>query len=101
MKIIVLAIILALSCIAGPAQTTPKPSPSTTPVQRRAPTAFDLSEYGVALRTEPRLTIMMAALEAAGFQASESGAQPSVFRAQVRKDLTDLDPDLRSRLKTF
>lgn len=43
----------------------------------------------------------MAALEAAGFQANAPGAEPSVFRAQVRKDLADLDPDLRNRLRTF
>ena len=43
----------------------------------------------------------MAALEAAGFQAGAPGAEPSVFRAQVRKDLADLDPDLRNRLRTF
>jgi hypothetical protein len=41
---------------------------------------------------------MMAALEAAGF---DPGAEPSAFRAQVRKDLAGLDPDLRGRLRTF
>ena len=44
---------------------------------------------------------MMAALEAAGFDPVAAGAEPSVFRAQVRKDLADLDPDLRNRLRTF
>jgi hypothetical protein len=44
---------------------------------------------------------MMAALEAAGFDPTASGGEPSVFRAQVRKDLADLDPELRSRLRTF
>jgi len=42
---------------------------------------------------------MMAALDVAGFDPGP--AEPSVFRAQVRKDLSDLDPDLRSRLRTF
>jgi hypothetical protein len=44
---------------------------------------------------------MMAALEAAGFDPVTAGDEPSVFRAQVRKDLADLDPDLRNRLRTF
>jgi len=44
---------------------------------------------------------MMAALEAAGFDPEPAGAQPSAFRAQVRKDLSDLDPELRNRLRTF
>jgi hypothetical protein len=44
---------------------------------------------------------MMAALEAAGFNALPAGAEPSAFRAQVRNDLAGLDPDLRSRLRTF
>ena len=43
---------------------------------------------------------MMAALEAAGFDP-QPGKEPSVFRARVKKDLTDLDPDLRNRLRTF
>jgi hypothetical protein len=104
MKTFVFTILLALSGTVAFSQPTPKPSPSPTPaarVQQRPPATFDLLEYGVAFRTEPRLIIMMAALEAAGFQASASGAPPSVFRAQVRKDLTDLNPDLRGRLRTF
>jgi hypothetical protein len=43
----------------------------------------------------------MAALEAAGFDPVAAGAEPSVFRAQVRRDLSNLDPDLRNRLRTF
>ena len=44
---------------------------------------------------------MMAALEAAGFDPVPAGAEPSAFRAQVRKDLASLDPDLRNRLRGF
>jgi len=107
-KITSASILFALSFMAlqsqALAQTKPAPSPtpSTTPqVQRRQPASFELSEYGVSFQTEPRLIIMMAALEAAGFDPTPAGATPSVFRAQVRKDLADLDPDLRSRLRTF
>jgi hypothetical protein len=70
-------------------------------VPQRQPTAFDLTTYGVTINVEPRLIIMMAALEAAGLDATPAGAEPSVFRAQVRRDLANLDPDLRARLRRF
>ena len=34
---------------------------------QREPASFDLAEYGISFQIEPRLIIMMAALEAAGF----------------------------------
>ncbi|HEY8186321.1 MAG TPA: hypothetical protein VIF64_09645 [Pyrinomonadaceae bacterium] len=116
-KIILLAFFFPLTCtiahsqmradFAGPQQSATPPAQTSAPrqqpssqVPQRQPVGFDLSEYGVTFQTEPRLIIMMAALEAAGFDPGPDGA-PSVFRAQVRKDLTDLDPDLRNRLRTF
>ena len=87
---------------AGQSRATPTPAPSPqTRVQQRPSASFELSEYGVSFQTEPRLIIMMAALEAAGFDPTGAGSDTSVFRAQVRKDLADLDPDLRNRLRTF
>ena len=96
---------------APPRRNSGSPSPAASPQtrqpsavqqsQQRQPAAFDLAEYGVSFQTEPRLIIMMAALEAAGFDPVPAGAEPSVFRAQVRKDLADLDPDLRRRLQAF
>jgi hypothetical protein len=113
-QIISLTILLAIASVAGAvaysqtnpsagqSRPTPTPAPSPQPrVQQRESASFDLSDYGVTLQPEPRLIIMMAALEAAGFDPTTSGGDPSVFRAQVRKDLADLDPDLRSRLRTF
>lgn len=44
---------------------------------------------------------MMAALEAAGWNPLPAGREPSAFRALVRKDLANLDPQLRERLRTF
>ena len=80
----------------------PTPSPRTAPqVQQRSATTFDLAEYGVAFHTDPRLIVMMAALEAAGFDPTPPGREPSAFRAQVRRDIAGLDPDLRNRLRTF
>jgi len=110
MKIIPLAIVLVLGSIAGFSQSPAEVKPGSTaaprasatpPVPRRPPSGFELSEYGVSFQSEPRLIIMMAALEAAGFDPASPGGTPSVFRAQVRKDLADLEPDLRSRLRSF
>src|SRR6266550_7075398 len=105
-KTIFLTTILALSYAIGYSQTktTPATSPRTSAgpqVQQREAASFELADYGVTFNVEPRLIIMMAALEAAGFAPDPTGAEPSVFRAQVRKDLSDLDPDLRNRLHTF
>jgi hypothetical protein len=107
MKKIVLSITLLLvSCPSSMAQPKPVTTPSLQSTQRMPSprpqaASFDLASYGVSFDVEPRLIIMMAALEAAGFEATPAGADPSVFRAQVRKDLANLDPDLRARLRTF
>jgi hypothetical protein len=86
-------------------QATPNPTPASRPdgaqTQRRPAASFDLAEYGVEFHADPRLIVMMAALEAAGFDPVAPGRQPSAFRSQVRKDLETLDPDLRSRLRAF
>lgn len=87
------------------AQNNPQPQPSprpvqTTPAEPRA-AAFDLSEYGVRIQPDARLIVLMAALDAAGFDSVAEGQQPSPFRAQVRKDQAELDADLRTRLRRF
>ena len=43
----------------------------------------------------------MAALEVAGFDPTPAGRTPSAFRTKLRKDFANIDPDLRTRLKTF
>ncbi|HEY0724150.1 MAG TPA: hypothetical protein VGD41_09235, partial [Pyrinomonadaceae bacterium] len=71
---------------------------SSQPVQQRPGATFEVSEYGVDFQADPRLIVMMAALDVAGF---DSGRAPTTFRMKLRKDLANLDPDLRTRLKTF
>src|SRR5207253_8342658 len=39
--------------------------------------------------------------DAAGFDPTPKGEDPSVFRAQVRKDQASLDPDLKKRMASF
>lgn len=103
-QIISLTVLLALASTAAFSQTQTRGAGTAQTqgrVQVSAPAGFDLSDYGVDFQTEPRLIIMMAALEAAGFDPLPAGAEPSEFRAKVRKDLATLDPELRNRLRTF
>lgn len=92
MKLFLLTL-LATSLFAGVA--------SSQTVQQRPGATFEVSEYGVDFQADPRLIAVMAALDTAGFDPSPAGRAPSVFRAKLRKDLANVDPDLRNRLKTF
>ncbi|HSK64440.1 MAG TPA: hypothetical protein VK893_11380, partial [Pyrinomonadaceae bacterium] len=107
MKKALLSILTALYCagVVSPQNIQQKPAqPAPTqqpPVQQKPATSFEVSEYGVDFQTDPRLIIVMAAIEAAGFDPVPPGRTPSAFRARLRKDLANLDPDLRQRMKTF
>ena len=70
-------------------------------VQQRQGATFEVSEYGVDFQADPRLILVMAALDVAGFDPTPAGRAPSAFRTKLRKDLANVDPDLRNRLKTF
>ena len=100
--LIVLATILVPGVVSSQT-TTPSPAPQrqAPPVQQRQGTPFEVSEYGVVFEADPRLIVVMAALEAAGHDPVPAGRAPSAFRAKLRKDLANLDPDLRDRLKNF
>jgi hypothetical protein len=102
--------LILIFVFAGAAQAQPPASSSPSPPSTRAQTPlaqtqtatpFDLSEYGVSLQADARLIIMMAALDAAGFDPTPPGKEPAAFRLLVRKDQTNLDPGLRERLKSF
>lgn len=85
-------------------QTKPSPVSPQSPVsqrrgQREIP--FSLAEYGVGFQPDARLIVVMAALDAAGFDPTPTGRDLSVFRARVRKDQAGLDPNLRERLRAF
>ncbi|HEX6046040.1 MAG TPA: hypothetical protein VFZ22_16220 [Pyrinomonadaceae bacterium] len=86
--LVILAILLLVVGVS--AQTAPQ----------RQGAAFEVSEYGVDFQADQRLIVVMAALDAAGFDPTP-GREPSGFRAKLRKDLAALDPDLRTRLRAF
>jgi len=77
------------------------PGPTPPATQTRSTTPFDLSDYGVQVQPDARLIIMMAALDAAGFDPTPPGKQTSPFRRLVHKDQEALDPALRERMKNF
>jgi hypothetical protein len=88
-----------------PAQTTTTPTTPTTQQPRPQPQparngSFDLRDYGVQFSLETRLVVMMAALDAAGFDPAP-GKPISAFRARVRADQSALDPVLRAQLQRF
>jgi tetratricopeptide (TPR) repeat protein len=96
----------------SPAQSKQKPSGAQAAGQQparqqqptpapRPPDAPDLNTYGIQISPDPRIIAMMAALDAAGWDPTPSGAPPSVFRATVRKDAAALDPALRTRMREF
>jgi len=90
--------------VAASQTTTPSPAPRSqtpAPVQQRPATPFEVSEYGVDFVADQRVIVVMAALEAAGYDPLPAGRAPSSFRTRLRKDLANLDPDLRTRLKNF
>ena len=94
-----LLILLITVLSAGVVSSQTPQAPQT--VQQRQGASFEVSEYGVDFQADPRLIVMMAALDVAGFDPSTTGRAPSTFRVKLRKDLANLDPDLRTRLKTF
>jgi hypothetical protein len=85
-----------------PVQQQPAQQPAQQPpVQQRPAAPFEISEYGVDFRADPRLILMMAALDVAGLDTTPAGRQPSAFRVKLRNDLANLDPALREKMKTF
>jgi hypothetical protein len=92
-----------------PAKPTQKPSDAQSSKQQPAqqqrtpppPVSPDLKDYGIEIAPDPRLVVMMAALDAAGWDPTPAGEKPSVFRELLRKDQAALDPVLRKRMQDF
>lgn len=100
-KFLLITTTILCTCGIVFSQATPTPTPTQQRPQQRSSTPFQLAEYGIDVQADPRLIVVMAALEAAGWNAVPAGREPSAFRAMVRKDLANLDPELRERLRVF
>jgi len=101
--LILLITVLSAGVVSSQAvQQKPGQQPPTQPpVPQRQGSTFEVSEYGVDFQADPRLILVMAALDVAGLDTTPTGRQPSAFRTKLRKDLASLDPTLRERMKVF
>src|SRR5437868_646747 len=59
------------------------------------------ADVNVRIESDPRTLIVMAAINVAGFDAETGGLPLSPLRAELRKDLVNIDPQLRARLSAF
>ena len=103
MKHSLLILIITVLCggVVSSQTVQREPAQQQPPVQQRPKTGFEVSEYGVDFQADPRLIVVMAALDMAGLDATPANRQPSAFRTKLRKDLANLDPALREKMKTF
>nr|AUN36120.1 hypothetical protein [uncultured bacterium] len=102
--LILLITVLSAGVVSSQAvqqQPAQQPAQQQPRVQQRPGAPFEISEYGVDFQADPRLILVMAALDVAGLDTTPAGRQPSAFRVKLRKDLANLDPALREKMKTF
>src|SRR5258708_12193039 len=96
--------LLVTALVVGVAQAQLKTSPSPTPQSPQLPQTprpgapFELSEYGVSLQPDARLIILMAPLDAADFDPTPPGKQPSTFPALAPTHHPNPHPSLPHRL---
>jgi hypothetical protein len=90
------------SGIAAFGQTAPAAPPQQQPQPPARAYTADLGEYGVTFEPDARLIVMMAALDAAGFDPTSAGRQPSQLRQEIRKNYEGkLGEATRTRLRSF
>lgn len=97
--VLLLNAVLIVSCLAQQAPPDAKKSPQS----RSAPGPGFIvpSEANVRIESDARTFVVMAALNIAGFD-HETGGQPlSAARAELRKDLSKLDPQVKQKLAAF
>jgi tetratricopeptide (TPR) repeat protein len=91
-------------CVAVPcvAQQAPAAAKKGVPARSaQAPGFITPSEANVRIEADARTFVVMAALNMAGFDY-ETGGQPlSAARAELRKDLAKLDPQVREKLAAY
>jgi TolA-binding protein len=103
MRSTILAFLLILVCCASSAAVFAQgASPANPKAAQAAQDALttELADQGVSIEPDKRLIVLMAALEAAGFDPTP-GKEPSVFRKRLHEDQQNLNPDLRRKLKEF
>ncbi|MBC7931919.1 MAG: hypothetical protein H7Z38_15275 [Rubrivivax sp.] len=114
-KFLIVSLVALLCAPPAIAQQKPAAKPAQKPdakatkqqpaqqQQRPAPplSSPDLNDYGIQIAPDSRLIVMMAALDAAGWDPTPAGGRLSVFRELLRKDQAALDPSLAKRMRDF
>lgn len=97
-------VLLAASLTVSATAQQPAPQTKTTAQAPQGPTREGFitpSEVNVRIEPDVRTFVVMAALNVAGFDY-ETGGQPlSPARAELRKDLAKLDPQVKEKLAEF
>jgi hypothetical protein len=98
MRLSVLPLVAAICFVPSSA---PFAQQATEPGVRRAPTerAANDGKTNISVETDVRLVTMAAALVLAGYSAGEDDPKVAALRAEVRRALADVGPDLKSRLQ--
>jgi tetratricopeptide (TPR) repeat protein len=90
----------------SPAQTPPQTPPQTKPaapaVDRKVPLSersqLTITDFNTGIAVDKRVIVMMAALNAGGYDYETGNRQISGIRRQMREDLKDLDPAVARKL---
>ena len=75
---LLILLITVLSAGVVSSQTSPT-------VQQRPGASFEVSEYGVDFQADPRLIVMMAALDVAGSVKNAAGRPPAAWSGTVKE----------------
>jgi tetratricopeptide (TPR) repeat protein len=96
-----LAMLLSISFISVAQGQQEKPA-AAAPSKQQAQSGF-IAPSDVNVRIEPdvRMFIMMAMINVAGFDYETSGQEISPARAEIRKDLSGISPQLKEKLSAF
>jgi tetratricopeptide (TPR) repeat protein len=96
------SVLALLLCIALSPSALAQEKTTATPSARTQRSGFILpADVNVRVESDTRTLAVMAAINIAGFDA-ETGGQPlSPLRAELRKDLANINPQLRERLAAY
>jgi hypothetical protein len=101
-KSLVLSLCLCVTQFSatGQVQQLPQKSNAGAPGQT-APGFITPAEVNVRIEPDARMFVVMAALNIAGFDYEPGGQPLSPARAELRKDLANLDPQIKAKLAAF
>ncbi|PYP84592.1 MAG: hypothetical protein DMF61_19540 [Blastocatellia bacterium AA13] len=99
--VLLLLLSLCLGAFARQSKSEQKPAPKQAAPQRSSRGFISPSEVNVHIESDVRTFVAMAAVNMAGFDYESAGQPLSPARAELRKDLSSLDPKLREELRTF